>query len=170
MEKLYTCVACAQRFKILSRPDNLVYKQHEVEMNVECPFCSKTNAVVWPQDESLPLVRTVDGQPSQNQRWVEIQILRTAKELIAGRLGVIAASRELNRFRHDVEPQVADVLLTFAGIDSETDALPVGDVREEWSPDALTRKDREITEAEDLYRNSAINAASELIRLLETRS
>lgn len=83
---------------------------------------------------------------------------------------MIAASRELGYLRHEVEPRVAKVLLTFTGIDSETDALPVGDVRKEWSPDALKRKDREITEAEDLYRNSAINAASELIRLLEIPS
>ena len=148
MEKLYSCLACAKRFKVLSRPDNLAYKQHEVEMNVECPFCSKANAIVWPQDESLPLVLTADGRHSQNQRGVEIQILRTAKELIAGRLGVIAASREMSRFRHDAEPQIAELLLTFAGIDSETDALPIGKVRREWNRDALERKDQEIAEAE----------------------
>lgn len=89
-------------------------------------------------------------------------------DLVAGEIGVIAAARELGYLRHEVEPQVAKVLLTFTGIDSETDALPVGDVRKEWSPDALKRKDRELANAEDFYRNIAINAASELIRLLET--
>jgi DNA-directed RNA polymerase subunit RPC12/RpoP len=54
MDKLYTCVGCSKDFKVLNKPDLPVYKQHEVEMNVECPFCSKTNAIVWPQDESLP--------------------------------------------------------------------------------------------------------------------
>jgi DNA-directed RNA polymerase subunit RPC12/RpoP len=170
MEKLYTCVACAKRFKVLSRPDNAAYKQHEVEMNVECPFCSKTNAIAWPQDESLPLVVTEDGQPSQHQRGVEVQILSTAKELISGRLGVIAASRELSRFRQDVEQQIADVLLTFVGIDSETDTLPVGGVRKEWNREALERKDKEIAEAERIYRNSAMTAAAELIRLLDMPS
>jgi len=136
-------------------------------MNVECPFCSKTNAIVWPRDESLPLVVAADGQPSQHQRGVEIQILRAAKQLIAGQLGVIAASRELSRFRHDVEPQVAEVLLTFVGIDSETDTLPIGGVRKEWNREALERKDKEITDAERIYRDSAMNAAAELIRLLD---
>jgi DNA-directed RNA polymerase subunit RPC12/RpoP len=56
MEKIYTCVRCSKTFKVLSRDDNPVYRQHEVEMNVECPFCSKTNSIIWPQDESLPLV------------------------------------------------------------------------------------------------------------------
>jgi hypothetical protein len=56
MEKLFTCVGCSRNFRVLSRPDNPTYRQHDVEMNVECPFCSRTNAIVWPQDESLPLV------------------------------------------------------------------------------------------------------------------
>jgi len=70
----------------------------------------------------------------------------------------------------DVEPQLAKILLILTGIDSETDALPMGDVRKEWSPDALKRKDKEIAEAEAFYRDSAFNAATELIRLLETPS
>jgi len=170
MEKFYTCVACSKRFKVLSRSDNLFYKQHEVEMNVECPFCSKTNAIVWPQDESLPIVVTEDGQPSQRQRSIEVQILRTAKQLVSGQLCVMAASRELSRFRHDVEPQIAEVLLTFEGIDSETDTLPIGGVRKEWNREALQRKDKEIAEAEQFYRDSAMNAAAALIRLLDVPS
>jgi hypothetical protein len=61
MEKLYTCVGCTKNFEVLSQPDHPTHKQHEVEMNVECPFCSKTNAIVWPQDEALPLVQSVSS-------------------------------------------------------------------------------------------------------------
>jgi hypothetical protein len=170
MEKLYTCGGCSRKFKVLNRPDAPVYKQHEVEMNVECPFCSKTNAIVWPQDEPLPIVVTVGNQVSERQRSIDIEVLHIAKQLIAGRLGVIAASRELSRLRHDAGPQVADVLLAFAGIDSETDALPVGAVRKEWNREALAQKDKEIAEAEQFYRGSAVNAAAELIRLLDVPS
>ena len=56
MEKHHTCVGCSKDFKVLSRVDSPAYRQHEVEMNVECPLCFKANAIVWPQDESLPLV------------------------------------------------------------------------------------------------------------------
>lgn len=101
------------------------------------------------------------------QRNTEIEILHIAKELVAGRLGVIAASRELNRLRHHVEPEVAELLLTFEGIDSETDTLPIGEVRKQWNPEALERKDREIGEAEGFYRDSAVEAAGKLIRLLD---
>lgn len=103
------------------------------------------------------------------QRNIRVHIIRIARQLIAGEIGIIAASRELGQCR-DLEPQLASILLTFKGIDSETDALPIGEVRKEWSPDALERKDMEIAEAEASYRDSAVNAATELIRLLETPS
>lgn len=107
---------------------------------------------------------------ADRQEQIRVRILRVARELVIGEIGVIAASRELGHLRHEVEPLLANVLVTFTAIDSETDALPVGDVRKEWSPDVLKRKDKEIAEAEDFYRESAINAATELIRLLETPS
>ena len=60
---------------------------------------------------------------------------------------------------HELEPRV--VLLTFTGIDSETDALPIGSVRKEWDQGALKLKDREIEDAERFYRDSSISAAAE---------
>ena len=83
---------------------------------------------------------------------------------------MIAASRLLSHFRQEAEPEVAEVLLTFVGIDSETDALPIGAVRDNWGPEALKRKDREIAEAEQFYRETALNAAAELLRLLDVPS
>lgn len=93
-------------------------------------------------------------------------ILRVAKELIAREIGVIAASR----LRHEVELRIAERLLTIARISSETDAFPIGSVRKEWNREALERKDKEIAEAEQHYRHDAVNAAVELIRLLEVPS
>jgi len=106
----------------------------------------------------------------ERQEQIRVLIVHIARQLVAGQIGVIAASRELGWLRHEVEPQLANALATFTGIDSETDTLPLGDVRKEWNPEALKRKDKEIAEAEDFYRESAINAATELIRLLETPS
>lgn len=168
MEKFYTCVGCFKKFKVLSR-SGPAHKQHEVEMNVECPFCAKSNAIVWPQDETLPLVVTPDNEISERQKSIQLRISKVAEQLIAGRLGVIAASRELSRLRDYAEPQVAEALLTFVGIDSETDTLPIGNVRKEWNRDALKEKDRQITKAEKFYRNTAMNAAAELIRLLSLK-
>ncbi len=113
MEKVFTCVGCSRNFKALSRPDKPVYRQHDVEMNVECPFCSRTNATVWPQDESLPLVVPIGNRVSEQ---IRVQILDVAKELMGGRLGVIEASRELTQFRHDVESQLAGFALVASNV------------------------------------------------------
>jgi hypothetical protein len=60
--------------------------------------------------------------------------------------------------------------LPFAGIASETDSLPVGEVRQYWNPESLKLKDREIATAEQLYRENAVTAVTELLRLLEIPS
>jgi hypothetical protein len=96
----------------------------------------------------------------QYRNRVSERDLDVAKQLIAGQVGVIAASRQLSHLRHEVEPRV--VLLTFTGIDSETDALPIGSVRKEWDQGALKLKDREIEDAERFYRDSSMSAAAEL--------
>jgi DNA-directed RNA polymerase subunit RPC12/RpoP len=64
MEKRYKCVGCSKDFRVLCRRDNPVYRQHQVETNVECPYCSKTNAIVWPLDESLPLIVPIEAEKS----------------------------------------------------------------------------------------------------------
>jgi hypothetical protein len=130
------------------------------------PGLSQTVSVFQRKRYRTP-VSQYDAERKEKSR---VHILRIARQLIAGEIGIIAASRERGCLRYETEPQLATVLVTFTAIDSETDALPVGDVRKEWSPDALERKDKEIAEAENFYRESAINAAAELIRLLETPS
>ncbi len=98
----------------------------------------------------------------------ESQILSLARQFLGGQLGVIAASRKLSPLRHQVWAELAEVLVVFTGIDSETDTLPIGDVREHWSPEALERKDREIIEVENFHRQPATEAATRLLQLLET--
>jgi hypothetical protein len=106
----------------------------------------------------------------ERQNYLRSKILHVAKQLVAGKIGIIAASRELGSLRHEVEPRIAEMLVIFGAIDSETDTLPIGTVRREWNQEALKRKDQEIAEAEEFHRDAAMNAAVELIRLLETPS
>ncbi len=53
--------------------------------------------------------------------------------------------------------------LLFRAIASETDDLPVGDVRAHWAADALEREDVRIEAAEKLWREQALSAAEKLI-------
>jgi len=59
MERTYRCVGCSKTFKVIHDPTEPPSRQHEVEMNVECPICGTTNAVVWPQ-HGFYLVRPAD--------------------------------------------------------------------------------------------------------------
>jgi hypothetical protein len=111
-----------------------------------------------------------DKHEAEGRRRAKSQILSLAKQLLTGQLGVIAAARELSPLRHEVETELAEVLVAFTAIDSETAALPIGEVRQHWSPEALERKDREITEAEQYYRDTAIEAATRLLQLIEVPS
>ena len=67
----------------------------------------------------------------ERQEQIRVLIVHIARQLVAGQIGVIAASRELGWLRHEVEPQLANALATFTGIDSETDTLPLG--RGDWT-------------------------------------
>jgi hypothetical protein len=111
-----------------------------------------------------------DRHDSERRTRTKSQILSFAKQLLSGQLGVIAASRELSPLRHEVGTELAEVLVVFTGIDSETAALPIGEVRQKWSPEALERKDRDISEAEKFYRDTAIEAATRLLQMLEVPS
>jgi hypothetical protein len=92
------------------------------------------------------------------------EIVRVARGILDGSMGVIAGAREMTKlhFRSHSKERDEDFLV-FVGIDSETDHLPLGDVRRHWSPDALARKDVEIREAEDFFREQAHAAARALI-------
>lgn len=79
----------------------------------------------------LNSVNPESEQPRQRTN-PESQILSLAKQFLGGQLGVIAASRKLSPLRHEVEAELAEVLVVFTGIDSETDTLPIGDVRRHW--------------------------------------
>ena len=61
----------------------------------------------------------------------------------------ILGARELSRLLASLGCDLDDPdYRTFVGIDSETDALPVGRTREHWAPEALAEKAADIARAE----------------------
>lgn len=81
-----------------------------------------------------------------------------AEAMLDGRTTVLEAVRQLVSLAHtDAISDVEDRRLII-GIDSETDALPVGEVRELWAPDALETKDVEIARWEERYKAPFLDA------------
>ena len=93
------------------------------------------------------------------------KVAQIAQAILDGRMGIIAGARQIRQFcgGHIGLDERDPDLNTFVGIDSETDDLPIGDVRQSWAPDALAQKDFEIARCEAIYRESAMEAASHLV-------
>ena len=100
---------------------------------------------------------------------VHAEIRRAVTELKAGDAGVIAVSRTLSGFQHIIEgkwPELAAALMVFVGIDSETDALPVGRLREMWHLSTAHLEDQKTQQAEHRWRPYALEAGDRIARLL----
>lgn len=106
----------------------------------------------------------------EHRAHVRAQILALVKRFLSGQIGVIETARALHPFCDLPEPNLRPYLRTFVGIDSETDALPVGAVRKHWTPQALHQKDREIAAAERHWHEAARIAASNIARLLSSET
>ena len=95
-------------------------------------------------------------------------MLASARALVSGERSMIEVTRELYRFCDDaMEPEVVALLEVFAAIHSETDALAVGKERTLWNAAALALQGEKIAAAEHRWRDRAVRAATELVRLLE---
>jgi hypothetical protein len=60
-----------------------------------------------------------------------------------------------------------EVFKILSAVDSETDALPVGEARKSWSSHALAGEDAKILNAEALYREMVANACRKLLEALK---
>lgn len=93
-----------------------------------------------------------------------LEILVLANDILEGKVTLIEGSRKidgivtfLDEFRDDSDFQI------FKVVDSETDHLPVGSVRKEWSREALVKKDKDIEEVETFYRGKVLSACHSII-------
>jgi hypothetical protein len=76
-------------------------------------------------------------------------VAQLAFDVISGTISPILGARAIVGLRHRVGLAEDDEDFNcIIGIESETDTLPVGSVREHWVPRILTRKGAEIREAE----------------------
>lgn len=107
--------------------------------------------------------------------FVRGQIVAICQAILNKEIGVIAGSRILNRLEVELLHnevgwfQRDEDFVAFAAIDSETDHLPVDAERQNWSVEALERKDEEIAKSEALYRDDAFTACRILIERFDMK-
>lgn len=92
------------------------------------------------------------------------QVVAVAEGMIGGRIGIIEGARTLVALgRALTDDSLDDDFITFVAIDSETDSLPMGEVRKLWAVDSRVAKDAQIDEVEILYRERAFDSCRKLL-------
>ena len=90
----------------------------------------------------------IDRRASESEHR---QAKEIAQAVLDGRTTVLEGVRALVSLAHtDAVADVEEPRFIIA-VESETDHLPVGEVRKLWALSALTEKDLEIARAEELY-------------------
>ena len=85
---------------------------------------------------------------SEHISMVRAEAARVATDALAGRVNVLEAAHKLASLLAEAELGADDVdAATFSLISSETDALPVGGVRDHWDASALDRLQPELDSA-----------------------
>jgi len=100
----------------------------------------------------------------EKRRLVE-EILTRANAFLTGKAGPIETARSFLGFRGN-DQTLDEILLTFVAVDSETDNLPLGDVRKHWNPEALKGEDIKIAKAELWCREMVADACRDLVKTL----
>jgi len=102
----------------------------------------------------------IDREASEQER---VKAQNIAQAVLDGRTTILEAARALFSLAHtEAVPDVEDRRLIIA-VESETDDLPVGEVRKLWAPDSLKEKDVEIARAETLYRDAFLQACQRIV-------
>lgn len=90
-------------------------------------------------------------------------LVLTALKIIGGDVGLIQGCRSIVRMGRQSEGVRQDLFGVFRLVDSETDDVPMGDVRSLWDPRALAAKDQAVAEYLERVRPLVLEACERLI-------
>lgn len=98
-------------------------------------------------------------------KFLSGKIVAAAHAILSGELGsIIAGARRLCALGHEIGADRDADFTFFVGLESETDHLPVGEVRQHWNAGALRELDVEIGRYEAFYRERAFEICRQLIQ------
>ncbi len=102
---------------------------------------------------------------SENEEAIQSQrVVKLATQILREELGVIEGVRQLTRHLNRNENLEDEDILSLIGVDSQSDHLPIGDVRKHWDPKALEEKDQEIAEFEADFKDTVFETCKRLIK------
>jgi hypothetical protein len=106
----------------------------------------------------------------KSKKAVRLLIVSTARDMCEGRISFIEGAREILSLAHAIGLSDDPDIVAFVAVDSETDALPMGSVRNLWQPEALEKLQPEIERAETWARDTCLKQCQALIARLETEA
>ncbi|MES2072634.1 MAG: DUF2489 domain-containing protein [Pseudomonadota bacterium] len=99
------------------------------------------------------------------------RVVVAAGAMLNGTLSFLAGSRLLAALRHEAAVREDDAdFRVFVAIDSETDDLPIGTVRQYWDKQALEKLEPEIQAAEVWAKEQGSKACESLISRFQEKT
>jgi hypothetical protein len=95
------------------------------------------------------------------EAWRDISAI--ARNILVGDISPIEGARAIVRSAHMDDLEWDEDVIPFVAIDSETDALPFGEVRALWKPESLEKLQPAIDSAEAWAREIAIPHCLKLV-------
>src|ERR1043165_6813817 len=105
--------------------------------------------------------------PSTNETEIlraQSEVVSTARGILSGVVGIVEGARRLTKLGHALGVDRDPDFTFFIGVDSQTDHLPVGEVRRHWAADALRRTDEELRACESFFRADAFRVCQSLVQ------
>jgi hypothetical protein len=100
----------------------------------------------------------------EHREWAGEKIVALARSILSGESGIVEGSRHLTAWRFDVGAENDPDFIFFVAVDSETDDLPIGPVRQHWNLEVLRVKDAELAAYEAQVRVNAFAVCRSLIQ------
>ncbi len=86
------------------------------------------------------------------------RLIDLCHSVISGQTSIIEGARSILAYREDMGEGDNKGWNIFVVVESDSDHLPVGEIRQHWAEDALRAKDIEIKNFESFYRKPMIEA------------
>lgn len=111
---------------------------------------------------ALERLERMNRRPRSTNEWKAL--IGVLSDILSGRVGITEGSRRVVDLRDTLNQESNDLFLPFVGVDSETDHVPLGDVRARWSSNALAREDLERARYEQESRPFVVEASEKLLQ------
>jgi hypothetical protein len=97
------------------------------------------------------------------------KLIETLEQMMGGKLSFIDGTRIVRRLIETAgyDP-LSEPFVAFVAIDSETDAVPTGKVRDLWQPDAVAKHAKEWSQSEAWAKQAGEPACREALELLRS--